>query len=221
MSAILTPTRPAELDTSHHGLDDVAAEFALLSPRLIGIAYRIVGRWCEAEDIVQDAWVRWQTYDRSLVVNSTAFLVTTTTRLAINVAQSARVRHESSVGSWLDERVDAADDPALPLERSEAIELAVLLLVQRLTPSERVAFVLRQSFDYPYSEIAELLHITEANARQLVSRAQKHIRSERQQNVSPAEHQRLTRVLVAAVRAGEVAELERLFAADSAVRCSR
>jgi RNA polymerase sigma-70 factor (ECF subfamily) len=184
MPATLTRTSSAdsadsaELGASRAQLDDAAAEFALVRPRLLRIAARIVGSRTEAEDIVQDAWIRWQTYDRSRVLHSTAFLVTTTTRLAINATQSARVRYESYVGRSPWEPIDVANDPTLGVERTEALELGLLLLVQRLTPTERVAYVLRHAFDYAYPRIAEVLTISEANARQLVSRAGRRIRSD-------------------------------------------
>jgi RNA polymerase sigma-70 factor (ECF subfamily) len=202
------------------GRDDAAAVFAHARPRLLGIAYRILGSWAEAEDIVQDAWLRWQTYDRSIVLNSTAFLVTTTTRLAINAAQSARARRESYVGRWLSEPVDISDDPAMGAEQSEALELGVLLLLERLSPTERAAYVLRQAFDYPYSQIAGMLQLTEVNTRQLVSRASKHIAAERRHSVSTAEQQRLMNAFVAAARRGDVTALENLFAADVVSVCS-
>ena len=193
-------------------LDDAVTEFGRVRPRLLGIAYRILGNWTEAEDIIQDAWLRWQTYDRSRVVNSTAFLVTTTTRLALNAAQSARVRRESYVGRWLPESVDTGDDPTLGAERTEALELGILLLLQRLSPTERAAYVLRQAFDYPYSQIAEVLQTSEANARQLVSRAGKHLAEEPRQSATRSEQIRLVHAFVSASQRGEVAPLEHLFA---------
>ena len=102
-------------------LDGDAAAFGEVRSRLMGIAYRILGSWSEAEDIVQDAWLRWQLYDRTTVVNPTAFLVTTTTRLAINAAQSARARRESCVGQWLPEPVATGDDPALVAEHERRL----------------------------------------------------------------------------------------------------
>jgi RNA polymerase sigma-70 factor (ECF subfamily) len=139
-------------------LDHAASVFASLRPRLFGIAYRMLGSSAEAEDIVQDAWVRGQTCDRDAVVKSTAFLVTMTTRLAINAAQSARWRCETSVGDWLHEPVDTAADPESRTEDGEALALAVLLLLERLSPTEQAAYVLREAFDYPYSKIATLLN---------------------------------------------------------------
>ena len=165
--------------TADSTLDDAIAEFARLRPRLIGIASRILGGSAEAEDVVQDAWLRWQLYDRTMVRNPTAFLVTTTTRLAINAAQSARARYETFVETGAPEPADTSDDPTSRVERSEALEVGIRLLVQRLSPSERAAFVLRQAFDYPYPHIAEVLQTTEANARQLVSRAGKRVTTDR------------------------------------------
>ncbi|MFD0539026.1 sigma factor-like helix-turn-helix DNA-binding protein [Actinomadura luteofluorescens] len=117
----------------------------------------MLGSATEAEDLVQDVWLRWQTYDRAAVADPAAFLATTITRLAINVLQSARVRRESYVGPWLPEPVDTGADPYLGAERGEALNLAVLMLLERLSPTERAAYVLREAFDYPYPQIAEIL----------------------------------------------------------------
>ena len=207
---------PTTIRSGHDTDGDIDAygvsEFARLHPRLVAIAHRIVGSRTEAEDIVQDAWLRWQTYDRTTVLNSTAFLVTTTTRLAINAAQSARARRESSVGHWLHEPVATSDDPALGAERREALELGIRLLLQRLSSTERAAYVLRRAFDYPYAEIATMLQLTEANARQLVSRASKHLAAGQRHPTDRAEQERLLRAFVAAAHDGDVAALERLFA---------
>ena len=127
----------------------------------------------EAEDLVQDVWLRWQGTDRSMVHNPGAFLATTTTRLAINELQSARARRETYIGPWLPEPVDTSADPFLGAERGEALELAVLMLMERLTPTERAAYVLREAFDYPYAQIADIRQSTEAAVRQQVSRARK------------------------------------------------
>ena len=205
---------PTTTRSSSDPVEAATSGFLDLRPRLLSIAHRILGSWTEAEDVVQDAWIRWQTYDRSTVLNPTAFLVTTTSRLAINAAQSARACRESSVGQWLSEPVDPSDDLALGAERGEAVELGILLLLQRLSPTERATYVLRQAFDYPYSRIAETLRISEVNARQHVSRAGKHLADEHRQAASRAEQRRLLHAFVAAARQGDVAELEDLFAAD-------
>lgn len=194
--------------------DDGLAVFISVRPRLFGIAYRMLGSAVEAEDVVQDAWMRWQTTDRSVVVNPAAFLVTTTTRLAINVAESARSRRETYVGPWLPEPVDTSGDPRLGAERGEALELAVLLLLEKLTPTERAAYTLREAFEYPYREIADVLQLTEANTRQLVTRARKHIADGRRASVSNAERSRFLNAFISAARNGDLLGLETLFASD-------
>ncbi|MFJ4844671.1 MULTISPECIES: RNA polymerase sigma-70 factor [unclassified Streptomyces] len=181
---------------------------------MFGIAYRILGSASEAEDVIQEAWIRWQTYDRSKVKNAQAFLATTVTRLAINVLQSARVRRETYVGPWLPEPVDTESDPALGAVNGEALEVAVLMLLERLTPTERAAYVLREAFDYPYQQIAEIIDQTQANARQLVSRARKHLATEKRARVATAEHRRFLTAFVAAAQSGNITALEKLFAAD-------
>ena len=158
-----------------NALDDGLSVFVSVRPRLFGIAYRMLGSAAEAEDIVQDVWLRWQTTDRSVVLNPPAFLATTTTRLAINLAQSARSRRETYVGPWLPEPVDTSSDPHLGAERGEALEFAVLLLLEKLSPTERAAYILREAFNYPYEDIADILQLAEANTRQLVTRARKHL----------------------------------------------
>ncbi|MBB4909223.1 RNA polymerase sigma-70 factor [Actinophytocola algeriensis] len=215
------------------GLDDLeqaAAVFADVRPRLFGIAYRMLGTVTDAEDLVQEVWVRWQTYeDRASVTSPAAFLATTTTRLAINATQTARVRRETYIGPWLPEPVDTSADPHLGAERGEALGFAVLLLLERLTPNERAAYVLREAFDYPYSQIADIVQLSEAAVRQLVSRARKHVASERRAPVSGAEQRKLLATFVSAARSGDLAALEELLAADvisysdggGAVRASR
>src|SRR5262245_9178302 len=127
-------------------LEQAAADFVDWRPRLFGVAYRILGSTSEAEDIVQETWLRWQVTDRTVVKDPPAFLATTAARLAINVAQSARSRREAYVGSWLQEPADTSADPELGAEQGEALELAMLLLLEKLTPTERAAFVLREAF---------------------------------------------------------------------------
>jgi RNA polymerase sigma-70 factor (ECF subfamily) len=188
--------------------------FQAVRPRLFGIAYRMLGTVSEAEDVVQDAWVRWQGTDRSAVREPAAFLATTVTRLAINVLDSARSRREVYVGPWLPEPVATAGDPTLGAERAEAMSLAVLLLLERLTPAERAAFVLHEAFDYPYRQIAEVLEVSEANARQLATRARKHIDREREAEVAPADQQRLLAAFVAAAQNGDLHALEAVLADD-------
>ncbi|MCL3992394.1 RNA polymerase sigma-70 factor [Streptomyces lavenduligriseus] len=195
-------------------LDRATKDFLSARPQLFGVAYRILGSAVEAEDVVQETWVRWQNTDRAQVREPAAFLTTVATRLAINVAQSARARRESYVGPWLPEPVDTAQDPQLGAERAEALEMAVLLLLQKLNPVERTAYVLREAFDYPYRRVAEILETTEANARQLVSRGRRHLAAERKEPVTPEAHRRLLEVFLSAARTGDLLVLEGVLAAD-------
>jgi DNA-directed RNA polymerase specialized sigma24 family protein len=174
----------------------------------------MLGSASEAEDIVQDAWLRWQGTDRSAVVDPPAFLATATTRLAITFAQSARSRRETYIGPWLPEPVDTSGDPRLGAERAEALEFAVLLLLEKLSPTERAAYILREAFDYSYDQIARTIRSTEANARQLVSRARKHISDGRRKPVSSSEQKRLLNAFIVASQKGDLPMLEKLFAAD-------
>jgi RNA polymerase sigma-70 factor (ECF subfamily) len=183
-----------------------------MRPRLFGIAYHVLGSASEAEDIVQDVWLRWQTADRSVILDPPAFLATTATRLAINLGESARSRHERYIGPWLPEPVDTSTDPQLEAERGEALEFAVLLLLEKLSPTERAAYVLREAFDYPYRQIADILQREEANTRQLVARARQHITGGRCTPVSAAEQRRLLEAFIAAAQSGDLATLEALFA---------
>jgi RNA polymerase sigma-70 factor (ECF subfamily) len=195
-------------------LDRATGEFMAVRPRLFGIAYRVLGSAVEAEDVVQEAWLRWQKTDRSGIAEPAAFLTTVTTRLAINLSQSARARRESYVGPWLPQPVDTSADPHLGAERAEALELAVLFLLEKLNPLERAAYVLREAFEYPYPRIAEILRTSQNNTRQLVSRARKRLAAEQRQPASPAAQRRLLEVFVAAARTGSLSELEEVLAAD-------
>lgn len=195
-------------------LDRAAATFVDVSPRLFGIAYRMLASSAEAEDIVQETWLRWQNTERSTIANPAAFLALITTRLSINAAQSARARHETSISPWLPEPIDTGTDPAVGAERGEAVERALLLLLEKLTPAQRAAYVLREAFDYPYEQIAEIIQLAPANVRQLVSRARKHLNSTRRESLDTDEHRRLLSTFLDAAREGNVTALEDLFAAD-------
>ena len=208
------PRYHSSMSSAPPAIGDGLSAFEKARPRLFGIAYRMLGSAAEAEDVVQDCWTRWQSTDRGGVRDPQAFLATTTTRLAINVLHSARTRREAYVGPWLPEPVDTSADPRVGAERAEALEFAVLLLLERLSPAERAAYVLREAFNYAYGEIAEVLHVEEANARQLVSRARQHVLDGRRARVSDDEQRRLLHAFTSAAQTGDVAELERLFAAD-------
>lgn len=195
-------------------LDSAADVFDEGRPRLFGIAYRILGSVAEAEDVVQEAWLRWQETDRSVVRNPAGFLTTVTTRLALNTLDSARVRRERYVGSWLPEPVETSADPTLGAETAEALDAAVLVLMEKLSPEHRAAYVLREAFVYPYEDIAEILETTAPNARQLVSRARKHVRSSRREPVDPEQHRALLEAFVVAARDGDLERLEQILSAD-------
>jgi RNA polymerase sigma-70 factor (ECF subfamily) len=174
----------------------------------------MLGSATEAEDIVQDVWLRWQSTNRSVVQDPPAYLATTTTRLCINVSQSAHTRRETYIGTWLPEPVDTSSDPEIGAERGEALKLAVLMLLEKLSPTERAAYVLREAFDYSYHQIADILQLEEANIRQLVSRARKHIADGRRTPVSSDEQRRLLDAFIAAAQKADMAALETLFAED-------
>ncbi len=130
------------------GLDEAARQFQQLRPRLFGIAYRVIGTVTDAEDVVQDVWLKWHGYDRSHVEHPEAFLVTTTTRTAINVLNSARVRREAYVGPWLPEPVGTECNPEVEAVHNESLSFALLVVLEALSPAERAAFVLREAFGY-------------------------------------------------------------------------
>lgn len=199
---------------THGDGDDLA--FVSAAPRLLTIGLRVLQDVGEAEDVVQETWLRWARADRSVVISPPAFLALTTTRLAINVAQSARRRRETSAGPWLPETVDLSAGPETAAERREAVDTAIRLLLERLTPAERAVYLLRTAFDYPYRQISELLHLGEDHARQLLRRARNHLATERRHQVSTTAHRRLVRTFVAAAQSGDLAELEEVLAADIA-----
>jgi RNA polymerase sigma factor (sigma-70 family) len=190
------------------------ASFEAVRPRLFGIAYRTLESAADADDVVQDAWIRWHRTDRNKVRDADAFLATTTKRLALNVAQSARARHETSIDPWHPEPVDVHGDPMLRAERRETLAIALRRLMERLSASERAAYLLREAFDYPYRQISDVLATSEANARQLVARARLHLSSEPRRQVGAAEQQRLLDAFVDAAQTGDLTRLEQLLAAD-------
>ncbi|GAA5100318.1 RNA polymerase sigma-70 factor [Microbacterium yannicii] len=198
-------------------VDDIVQAVAVFDQhrrRIFGIAYRMLGTVADAEDIVQETWIRWQNADRADIREPAAFLATVATRLSINATQSAHARRETYIGPWLPEPVNTDDDPALGAERGEALQFAILLVLEKLTPTERAAYILREALDYPYERIADVIGATVASARQLVSRARKHLASARRAEVAAAEQRRLLEAFLVAAQQGDVTGLERLFAED-------
>ncbi|MGO4515574.1 sigma-70 family RNA polymerase sigma factor [Terriglobus sp. 2YAB30_2] len=201
-------------NTQTSDYDDGLSAFLNLRRNLFGVAYRMLRSAAEAEDIVQDVWLRWQATDRSLVLDPPAFLMTITTRMCINLCKSARSRRETYVGTWFSEPVDPTTDPCLGAERKDALKTAVLVLLAKLRPTERAVYVLREAFDYSYCQIAEILQMKETNVRQLLTRARKHIAARRPAAVSSAERRRFLAAFTAAAQNGDLVKLEGLFAPD-------
>jgi RNA polymerase sigma-70 factor (ECF subfamily) len=188
-----------------------AVSFVRARPGLLRVARRVVVNPADADDIVQDAWVRWQQTDRDRVRDPAAFLTTTTTRLALNLGQSARVRHETTVEDWSTD-ADASADPALDAEHGADLEQALGVLLERLSPTERAVYILREAFEYPHRRIAQLLELSEANVRQIVTRARRHLAGAAARPVDPRAQGRLRDAFLAAARNGELSTLEQALA---------
>lgn len=184
--------------------------------RLFGLAYRMTGSVADAEDVVQEVWVRWHAADQAAIVTPAAWLTTVATRLALDRLRSAQRRRESYVGPWLPEPLQAAGtDPGEVVERSETLTLGFLCALDRLGPRERAAFLLHDVFGRPFDEIAETLSVSAANARQIASRARQRVRDEdRSGKMTPEEADRLVDAFLAAVLEGDEARLSDLLAAD-------
>ncbi|WP_328843191.1 sigma factor [Streptomyces sp. NBC_00258] len=207
--------RPARDDDMDAALDTFLAE----RTRLFRIAYRILGDVTGAEDVVQEVWLRWQLTQRAEIDNPAAFLVTATTRLAINVVRSARHRHEVPVEPQLADPGDrAAPDPVLSVERTVAVEGALALLMARLTPDRLAAYVLRKGFGYAYAELAGLLRISAPNARVVVHRAQARLESGRERPVPVESHRRLAAAFRTAAHTGDLDGLVKVLAPEGQVR---
>jgi RNA polymerase sigma-70 factor (ECF subfamily) len=170
--------------------------FTSLRPRVLGVAYRMLGSMAEAEDVAQDVWLRWNGADRDAIENTEAWLVATTTRIAIDELRMARRKREQYVGIWLPEPVptDDADTPERLHEAASDLSVAFLAVLERLAPEARAAFLLHDVFDRDYPEIARILDKSEAACRQIVHRARTRLREERPLHVVPHRtHQQLLR----------------------------
>ncbi len=198
-------------------MDEKTAAFELNRRVLEGLAYRMLGTLAEAQDVVQETYLRWREVDLGNVGEPRAWLITVCSRLAINALKSARVRRETYVGTWLPEPfVDAgAPSPADQLEVDETISVGLMLALEKLSPLERAAFLLHEVFDYSFDEIAAILGKTSAACRKLASRARLNVRSERPRFEAPADkHLELVRAFLDAARAGGVESMQRLLAQD-------
>ncbi|MET7660754.1 RNA polymerase sigma-70 factor [Streptomyces sp. NPDC005356] len=195
-----------------------ADEFESHRPRMFGLAYRMLGSAEEAEDTVQDAYLRWSGADRGAIGRPAAWLAKVVTNLCLNRLTSARAQRERYAGPWLPEPVLTSDGTLGPLEsaeRRDAVSTALLVLLERLSPAERAVYVLREAFAYRYREIAGVLDLGEANCRQLYRRAVDRVAAEEARfEPTPEVRRGLIDSFVAAAREGDVAGLERLLAAD-------
>jgi RNA polymerase sigma-70 factor (ECF subfamily) len=190
--------------------EPAADEFELHRARCFAIAYRMLGSAAEAEDIVQEAWLRWQRADG--IATPAAWLTTTVTRLCLDYLKSARVRREQYVGPWLPEPIETPADEVDP----DSISMAFLLVLERLSPSERAVFLLRKVFDVDYAEIAGMLDKSEAAVRQLFHRAGEHVDAARPRSAaSKQQHLRLLTGFLLAVQSGEVGPIEAMLAEDA------
>ncbi|MEV5987598.1 RNA polymerase sigma-70 factor [Streptomyces sp. NPDC052051] len=201
-------------------IDTVTDVFEEHRSVLMGVAYRMLGRIADAEDVVQEAWLRWSGADRDPVREPRAYLVRITTRLAVDRLRQLRARNETYVGPWLPEPYPTAFGDTVPdtAERAvlaDSVSLAVLVVLESLSPLERAVFVLREAFGYPFAEIATTLDRSEAAVRQLAARARKHVDERRPRyEVDPAQRRDLTERFLAASAGGDLDGLMRLLAPD-------
>ena len=207
---------------------DPSASFEPHRRRLLGLAYRMLGSMAEAEDAVQEAYLRWHDADRATVDDARAYLTTTTTRICLDVLKSARVRREKYVGPWLPDPITdtASLAPDAQTELAEDLSVALLLALERLSPLERAAFLLHDVFDYSFPQVADALGRNEAACRQLASRARAHVRDARPSGSTPVrgapsavdeKHAQLLSAFITASRSGDVSTLSRLLANDARV----
>ena len=193
-------------------------EFEKYRPMMFSIAYRMLGSVTEAEDMLQNAYLRYRQMPAGSITSPKAFLSTMVTRLCLNHLQTVRVQRESYLGPWLPEPLLTEDDPESPIsqaERLESVSMAFLVLLERLTPVERAVFLLREVFDYPYPEIAEIVGKEEVSCRQILSRAKKFIAAQRPRFTPSAEHHhQLLQQFEEAVQEGDLDGLTQLLASD-------
>jgi len=212
--------------SSTNAPSDAAASFEPFRRRLLGLAYRMLGSMADAEDAVQETYLRWHRADRDTVTDPRAFLMTTTSRICLDMLTSARARREEYVGPWLPEPVldTASLAPDRHTELAEDLSIALLLTLDRLSPLERAAFLLHDVFDFSFGEVANALERSEAACRQLAARARAHVRDTRPRgattSASPratemdAKHAELIAAFIAATRSGDLDGLTQLLASD-------
>ena len=190
------------------------ATFAALRPRLFSIAYRMLGTRADAEDVVQDAWLRWNDADRAQLQSAEAWLVTITTRLSIDRLRTRKTEREAYIGWWLPEPLVELDErtPESAAELASDVSVAFMWVLERLSPEERAAFLLRQVFEHSYQEIAAMLGKNEAACRQLVHRAQGRVQQEQPRfDVSRDTHRELLATFMQAAGSGDRAAMKALM----------
>ncbi|MDQ0025768.1 RNA polymerase sigma-70 factor (ECF subfamily) [Variovorax paradoxus] len=198
-------------------MDDATLTFDSHRRRLQGIAYRMLGSVAEAEEVVQDAWLRWHEADKAGFDSAEAWLVTVVTRLSIDRLRAAKVQREHYIGAWMPEPTltESPDTPEESLERADNISVAFLAVLERLAPEARAAFLMREVFDADYGEVARTLGKSEAACRQLVHRAKAQVLEARPRyQVSRETHQRLLRAFADAAARGSLHDLKALMAED-------
>jgi RNA polymerase sigma-70 factor, ECF subfamily len=211
--------------SSASGMPNPAASFEPYRRRLLGLAYRMLGSITDAEDAVQETYLRWHEADRDKVLDPRAFLMTTTTRICLDMLTSARARREKYIGPWLPEPVVdmTALAPDSRTELAEDLSIALLLTLDRLSPLERAAFLLHDVFDFSFREVAMTLKRSEAACRQLATRARAHVRAVRPRGIAAprtlagdldAKHVQLMSAFVEATRSGDLNALTQLLARD-------
>ncbi|WP_199100829.1 RNA polymerase sigma factor SigJ [Dyella sp. ASV21] len=198
-------------------MDNATALFEQHRPRLYGLAYRMLGAPADAEDVLHDAWLRWHQQEPASLDDPQAWLVTVTTRLALDRLRRAKTERQHYPGPWLPEPLVAeAEQPDLMLERSETLSLSFLALLERLSPDERAAFLLNQVFDYSHAEAAAMLQISEDASRQRTHRARQRLREGRPRfSLEPRAQQRLLERFRDALDHPNLDTLQALFAADA------
>lgn len=208
-SSMLPPPEPEK---------EALGQFENYRPRMFSIAYRMLGSVTEAEDILQNAYLRYRQMPPGSIASPKAFLSTVVTRLCLNQLQAARVQRESYLGPWLPEPLLTEDDPGSPTgqaEKLESISMAFLVLLERLTPVERAVFLLREIFDYPYPDIAEIVGKDEVSCRQILSRAKKFIAASRPRFTPSGEHHhQLLQQFLAATEEGDLDGLTQLLTSE-------
>ena len=201
--------------SEHHDLDRATESFIAHRNLLFTVAYEMLGSAADAEDVLQEAWLRWAKVDLTQVRDHRAFLVRITTRLSLDRLRHLKRRKEAYVGPWLPEPLLTAPDVAEDVELAESVSMAIMLVLETLSPTERAVFVLREAFDVAYDEVAAVVGKTPVAVRQIAHRARRHVQARRpRQAVSPREAQAVVKSFQRALHTGEFESLLDILAPD-------